>query len=58
MMFLNIIQILAAPRKKIVVIEEVPFSWCDEDYPITDLNDTYLADDAADDDVTLEEISY
>lgn len=41
--------ILAAP--KYVVKEDVPFVWCDEDYPIHDVNDdtAYLLDGTYDD---------
>lgn len=47
--FLMITTILAAP--KYVVKEDVPFVWCDEDYPIHDVNDdtAYLLDGTYDD---------
>lgn len=40
--------VLAAPKH--IVEEEVPFVWCDEDYPILDITDNtaYLADDIDD----------
>lgn len=40
--------VLAAPKH--IVEEEIPFVWCDEDYPILDITDNtaYLADDIDD----------
>lgn len=58
MLFVKIAQVLTAP-KNIVEFKDVPFSWCDEDYPVTDLIDTYNADGVDDDDdIAFEEISY
>lgn len=63
LLFLNIVLVSGArlPSRRIVEIEEVPFSWCDEDYPIiADSNDTFQADDTyqADiNDMALEETS-
>lgn len=60
LLFVKIAQVSTAP-KNIVEFKDVPFSWCDEDYPVTDLIiDTYNADgvDDDDDDIAFEEISY
>lgn len=67
LLFVEIISVSTAP-KNIVEFKDVPFSWCDEDYPITDLIDIYNADDADavaannndddDEDIAFEEISY
>lgn len=42
---MRITTVLAAP--KYIVDEDVPFVWCDEDYPIIEAGDdiTYFADD-------------
>lgn len=47
--FVIITRIVAAP--KYVVEEDVPFVWCDEDFPILDVDDitAYLVDDSYDD---------
>lgn len=53
-------QPLPPPPRKLIKIEDVPYSWCDEDYPITaDSIDTYQADEAyqADDMAALEDTS-
>lgn len=38
--FVKVTQILCAPAD-ILVVEEIPVLWCDEDYPIVDQIDAY-----------------
>lgn len=61
---MKIVQVSTAP-KNITEYKDMPFKWCDEDYPVTDLIDAYNADDVAadaavdnDDDIEFEEISF
>lgn len=67
LLFVKIVQVSTAP-KNIVEFKDVPFSWCDEDYPLNDSINTFNADDAVaaanavddddDDDIAFDEISY
>lgn len=62
LLLLLCLKIVQVSTKNIVEFKDVPYSWCDEDYPITDLIDTSNADDTVaaidDDDIAFEEISY
>lgn len=60
----KIVQVSTAP-KNLTEFKDVPFKWCDGDYPVGDLIDAYNADDVAadatvdnDDDIEFEEMSF